>query len=70
MENVTKTLVNGEVLTLSIEEENGATYYKARVSSDISNTGFEGDNGIVKDGETLESIAEEIEGWLNDNLNQ
>lgn len=66
---IIRALSNGEVLTVSSEEENGATYYKARVSSDTSNQGFEGDNGEVKPGENLESIADEIEMWLEDNIN-
>ena len=66
MKKVERTLTNGEVLTVEVSGENT---YKAHVSSDTSNQGFEGDNGPIKMGETLDSIADEIESWMNDNLN-
>jgi len=51
------------------EDENGKGYYRAFVSSDKSNDGFEGDRGLIKEGETIESITNEIEMWMEDNLN-
>lgn len=69
MKNVERTLTNGEVLTVSAIEENGASYYRAVVSSDTSNQGFEGDRGEIQEGETLDTIADELEMWLNDNIN-
>lgn len=69
MSSIIRTLSNGETLTVSSEEENGVAYYKARVSSDQWNAGFEGDNEEIKPGENLESIADEIQLWLEDNIN-
>lgn len=65
METVKRVLSNGEELILTHDGD----FYKARVSSDVSNIGFEGDNGPIKEGETLENIADEIEMWLEDNIN-
>ena len=54
--------------TLTVTVENGK--YTAAVSSDTRNFGFEGDSGEVKEGETAETIADELEMWMNDNLNE
>jgi hypothetical protein len=53
--------------TLTVTVENGE--YTAKLSSDTRNLGFDGDSGEVKEGETAESIANELEMWMNDNLN-
>ena len=60
----TRTLNDGSVLTVQIENN----FYQAKVSSDTRNLGFEGDSGKVKKGETVDSIADELEMWMNDNL--
>lgn len=65
MKTTTRTLTDGSTLTVTVM--NGR--YDARVSSDIRNIGFEGDEGIVKEGETIDTITDEIEMWMNDNLN-
>ena len=54
--------------TLTVTVENGK--YTAKVSSDTRNLGFEGDSGEVKEGETVETIADELEMWMNNNLNE
>lgn len=61
----TRTLNDGSELTVTVE--NGE--YAASVSTDVRNLGFEGDSGPVKEGETAETIADEIEMYMNDNLN-
>lgn len=53
--------------TLTVEVENNT--YAAKVSTDVRNLGFEGNSGPVKEGETAETIADEIEMFMNDNLN-
>ena len=60
-----RTLTDNTILTVAIK--NGE--YTARVSSDTRNLGFEGDSGKVKEGETADLIANELEIWMNDNLN-
>jgi len=60
-----KTLNDGAVLTVEIENGN----YAAKLSDDSRNLGFEGDSGEVKEGETADLIADELEMWMNDNLN-
>lgn len=62
----TRTINDGSILTVTTE--NGR--YDARVSSDIHNIGFEGDYGEVKEGESAETIADELAMWMNDNLNE
>jgi hypothetical protein len=65
-----RTLSNGDVLAIwRTINENGIQCYEARCSSDIGCDGFEGDNGIIKEGETLSIIANQIEMWMEDNLN-
>jgi len=59
-----RTLTDNSILTVVIESNE----YFAKVSSDIRNLGFEGDSGEVKKGETADSIADEIEIWMEDNL--
>lgn len=70
MDTVIRTLANGETLKVNSAVENGTVYYKATVSSDQGNQGFEGDRGEVTEGETLETIADELELWLNDNIQE
>ena len=60
-----RTLNDNTTLTVTIE--NGE--YTAKLSSDTRNLGFEGDSGEVKEGETADSIADDLEMWMNDNLN-
>jgi len=59
-----RTLTDNSILTVVIENNE----YSAKVSTDIRNLGFEGDYGKVKKGETSDSIADEIEMWMEDNL--
>lgn len=61
----TRTLNDGAVLTVEIENGN----YTAKLSDDVRNLGFDGDSGEVKEGETVDSIADELAMWMNDNLN-
>jgi hypothetical protein len=61
----TRTLNDNTTLTVTVE--NGE--YNAAVSSDTRSLGFEGDSGEVKEGETADSIADELEMWMNDNIN-
>lgn len=63
---IQRILTNGEILTV---EETDYNNYFAKVSSDKENLGFDGDRGIIGEEETLGSIADEIESWLNDNIN-
>jgi hypothetical protein len=65
MMKATRTLNDGVVLTVEIENGN----YTAKLSDDSRNVGFAEDSGEVKEGETADSIADEIEMWMNDNLN-
>jgi hypothetical protein len=60
-----RTLTDNTTLTVVVD--NGE--YTAKVSSDTRNLGFEGDSGKVKEGETADSIADELEMFMNDNLN-
>jgi hypothetical protein len=62
----TRTLNDGSILTVK-EQDN---QYFAKVSSDTRNIGFDGDQGQIKDGETIDSIADELAMWMNDNLNE
>lgn len=61
----TRKLNDGSVLTVSVEDD----YYTAKLSSDVRNLGFDNDSGEVKKGETVDSIADELAMWMNDNLN-
>ena len=62
----TRTLSDNTTLIVIVE--NGE--YIAKVSSDTRNLGFDGDSGLVKEGETAETIADEIEMYMNDNLSE
>lgn len=65
-------LTNGEHLVVKEVGEDGEAgtgFYRAFVSSDKSNHGFEGDRGPIKEGESIESITDELEMWCEDNLN-
>ncbi len=61
-----RTLTDNTTLTVTVE--NGE--YTATLSNDTKNLGFEGDSGEVKKGETADSIADELEMWMNDNINE
>ena len=61
-----RTLIDNTTLTVTVEKGK----YTATVSSDTRNLGFEGDSGEVKEGETVDSIADELEMWMNDNINE
>lgn len=63
---ITRTLSNGDVLTVT--QDGGR--YSVHVSSDTANQGFEGDNGTIREGETLEGITDELELWMGDNINE
>ena len=60
-----RTLTDGTILTVVVENNE----YSAEVSSDTRNFGFEGDCGTVEEGGTIETIADELEMWMNDNIN-
>lgn len=64
-QTATRTLSDGTTLWVSIENNK----YHAKLSSDIRNLGFDEDTGIVRPGETADSIADGFELWFNDNLN-
>lgn len=61
----TRTLNDNSILTVEAKGDN----YIAKVSTDTRNMGFEGDSGPIKKGETIETIADELETYMNDNLN-
>jgi len=66
MKTITTRKINdGSILTVTVTNGN----YSATLSSDLRNLGFEGDSGEIKEGETSDSIADELEMWMNDNLN-
>lgn len=66
MKTITTRKINdGSILTVIVK--NGE--YVAKLSDDARHLGFEGDSGEVREGETTESIADELEMWMNDNLN-
>lgn len=67
---ITKTLTNGETLTLETEQENGKTFYRARYSNDPGNAGFEDDRGEIGENETAEEIADRLASWLQENVNE
>lgn len=70
--NTSKSIIltNGETLVvkmfLNFEDE---LCYHAFCSSDRYNEGFSNDRGRVLKNETLDSITDELEIWLNDNIN-
>lgn len=69
-----KSVILTDGSTLYVKEvgpdfEEGKGYYKAFLSDDKANDGFEGDRGEIKEGETIDSICNEIETWVEDNLN-
>lgn len=67
----TITLTNGEHLVVTMfSNESNVLCYRASCSSDMCNHGFEGDRGEVKEGETLDSITDELTSRLEDNIKE
>ena len=60
-----RTLTNGTILTVELENNQ----FQSKLSPDYRGLGFEGDFGTLEEGETIETIADSQELWLNDNIN-